>query len=251
MAIRGNLRTLNLRNLVQVNCQGGYTSRIHVWTDRGEGEIYIERGQVVHAWFGRTKGKEALLYILSLPEGEFLQEMNVPAPERTIDQDWMMLFLETLQKQEETSTTRLSASLGVEEEPLEVEVEEFAEEPIPAGEELRQRVRGKLLVKRHGRLTGEEIDVEGDVIIGKFSKETGPVDIDLSFLPEAPYVSRRHARIFLREDGKFVIEDLGSTNGTYINRGPRIVAPTVLEDGDEITLGNAHFVFRYVIEEGL
>ena len=120
MAIRGNLRTLNLRNLVQVNCQGGYTSRIHVWTDRGEGEIYIERGQVVHAWFERMKGKEALLYILSLSDGEFLQEMNIPAPERTIDQDWMMLFLETLQKQEETSTTRLSASLGVEEEPLEI-----------------------------------------------------------------------------------------------------------------------------------
>ncbi len=248
MAIRGNLRTLNLRNLVQVNCQGGYTSRIHVWTDKGEGEIYIEKGQVVHAWFERMKGKEALLYILSLQEGEFLQEMNIPAPEHTIDQDWMVLFLETLQHAEEANTTRLSASLNAETEPVEIEVEEEGEITL-ASTELRQKIRGKLLVKRHGRLTGEEIDVEGDVILGKFSKETGPVDIDLSFLPEAPYISRRHARIFLREDGKFVIEDLGSTNGTYINRGPRIVAPTVLEDGDEITLGNAHFVFRYVIED--
>lgn len=249
MAIRGNLRTLNLRNLVQVNCQGGYTSRIHVWTDKGEGEIYIERGQVVHAWFERTKGKEALLHILSLKEGEFLQEMNVKAPEHTIDQSWMALFLETLQSTQEDHTTRLSRSLHPDVEPVEIEVEENGESTTLAPEDLQRKIRGKLLVKRYGRLTGEEIDVEGDVILGKFSKETGPVDVDLSYLPEASYISRRHARIFLREDGKFVIEDLGSTNGTYINRGSRIVAPTVLNDGDEITLGNAHFVFRYVIEE--
>lgn len=50
-------------------------------------------------------------------------------------------------------------------------------------------------------------------------------------------VSRRHARIFFR-DSRFYIEDLGSTNGTYLN-GVRLdpYSPRPLGDGDEIRLG--------------
>ncbi len=45
-------------------------------------------------------------------------------------------------------------------------------------------------------------------------------------------VSRRHARIFVREDG-FYVEDLGSKNGTYVN-GILAREPIKLQDGDEI-----------------
>ncbi|MCF6191980.1 MAG: FHA domain-containing protein [Candidatus Hydrothermae bacterium] len=247
MAIRGNLETLNLRTLVQVNCRGGYTARIHVWTKEGEGEIYIHQGQVVHAWFNQRRGKEALLYILSLASGEFLQEMNIEPPERTIQEDWSQIFLESLKNETVHPTTRLTrwSEQQTAEPTTESPVEPSGPTPIKEG----VRPKGRLLVRRHGRFTGEEIDIEGDVIIGKFSPETGPVDVDLSFFPEAPYISRRHARIYQREDGKFVIEDLGSINGTYVNRGPRIVAPTVLNDGDEIALGNAQFIFKYVYDE--
>jgi len=50
-------------------------------------------------------------------------------------------------------------------------------------------------------------------------------------------VSRRHARIFFRND-RFYIEDLGSTNGTYVN-GVRLdpYSPRPLGDGDELRLG--------------
>lgn len=48
-------------------------------------------------------------------------------------------------------------------------------------------------------------------------------------------VSRRHARIFL-QGTSYVIEDLGSTNGTYIN-GQRLMGPYVLRPGEIITLG--------------
>ncbi|WP_448592254.1 FHA domain-containing protein [Thermoflexus hugenholtzii] len=50
-------------------------------------------------------------------------------------------------------------------------------------------------------------------------------------------VSRRHARVFY-QDGRFYIEDLGSTNGTYLN-GTRLApySPQVLGEGDEIRLG--------------
>lgn len=52
-----------------------------------------------------------------------------------------------------------------------------------------------------------------------------------------PEISRRHARFLLRPEGVF-IEDLGSTNGTFVN-GVRIGAPQVLADGDLITLAES------------
>jgi len=58
-----------------------------------------------------------------------------------------------------------------------------------------------------------------------------------------PEVSRRHAR-FMRKDENFLIEDLGSTNGTFLN-GERISSPQQLRSGDVITLGeNVVMVFE-------
>jgi predicted component of type VI protein secretion system len=48
-------------------------------------------------------------------------------------------------------------------------------------------------------------------------------------------ISRRHARLQF-QGGKYVIEDLGSTNGTYVN-GQRLAAPYVLKPGDLISFG--------------
>lgn len=51
-----------------------------------------------------------------------------------------------------------------------------------------------------------------------------------------PEVSRRHVRIVRRADG-FAVEDIGSTNGTFVN-GQRISHLTMLQDGDAIDLGD-------------
>jgi pSer/pThr/pTyr-binding forkhead associated (FHA) protein len=50
-----------------------------------------------------------------------------------------------------------------------------------------------------------------------------------------PDVSRRHAKVQV-DNGSATIEDLGSTNGTYVN-GERIDAPRSLRDGDEVQIG--------------
>jgi DNA-binding winged helix-turn-helix (wHTH) protein len=55
-------------------------------------------------------------------------------------------------------------------------------------------------------------------------------------------VSRRHARITVREDGA-ELEDLGSKNGTSL-RGERITGAAPLRDGDDIALGSVHLTFR-------
>lgn len=52
-----------------------------------------------------------------------------------------------------------------------------------------------------------------------------------------PEISRRHARLFV-QDGQFFLEDLGSTNGTFIN-GRRVHAPTRLQDSDVIEFGES------------
>ena len=55
-------------------------------------------------------------------------------------------------------------------------------------------------------------------------------------------VSRRHARIVVA-DGKAVLEDLGSKNGTFV-RGSLVTRPAPLQDGDEICIGTTVLVFR-------
>ena len=56
------------------------------------------------------------------------------------------------------------------------------------------------------------------------------------------YVSNVHARVYLR-DGSYWLEDLGSTNGTYMNRA-RVSVPTAFGPGDEVRMGKATLELR-------
>ncbi len=50
------------------------------------------------------------------------------------------------------------------------------------------------------------------------------------------YASQIHARVF-RRDGQFYVEDLGSTNGTWLNRN-KVTGPLELHRGDQLQIGN-------------
>jgi pSer/pThr/pTyr-binding forkhead associated (FHA) protein len=54
-------------------------------------------------------------------------------------------------------------------------------------------------------------------------------------------VSRRHAELLRRPDGRYVVRDVGSLNGTYVNR--ERVDEAELEDGDELQVGMFKLVF--------
>ncbi|MBL8324137.1 MAG: EAL domain-containing protein [Rubrivivax sp.] len=56
----------------------------------------------------------------------------------------------------------------------------------------------------------------------------------------APGMSRQHAVLVATEDGRLRLTDLGSTNGTYVNR-VRLAAARVLDENDVIHFGNAEF----------
>ena len=57
-----------------------------------------------------------------------------------------------------------------------------------------------------------------------------------------PYMSKNHAKIFLR-DGVFYIQDLDSTNGSFLNGRRLPDHPVRLKDSDKLSFGNISFIF--------
>ena len=60
------------------------------------------------------------------------------------------------------------------------------------------------------------------------------------FVVDAALVSRVHCRFTLNDTGELELEDLGSTNGTFVNG--RKVTKVLLSDGDKLTIGRVEFV---------
>jgi FHA domain len=65
---------------------------------------------------------------------------------------------------------------------------------------------------------------------------------DCQVVLDDTYASQQHARVF-DSSGSFHVEDLGSTNGTYVN-GRKISYPLELRQGDRIKIGKTVFEFR-------
>ena len=99
-----------------------------------------------------------------------------------------------------------------------------------------------------GDKPGEAFQIwDGLNIIGRADPQGKPIDIDLEgqeTSKQAPSVSRQHAAVKL-ENGVCTLEDLGSSNGTFVNRGERLQPgqPLQLNDGDEIIVGLVYLKF--------
>jgi hypothetical protein len=86
------------------------------------------------------------------------------------------------------------------------------------------------LVMRAGPNPGKVFTIsKSEVVIGR--------DVNADLVINTAEISRRHARLYM-DGGVYVVEDLGSTNGTFIN-GQRLTTPTALRSGDMIMLGEA------------
>ena len=68
------------------------------------------------------------------------------------------------------------------------------------------------------------------------------------FVVDAALVSRVHCRFTLSSGGNLEIEDLGSTNGTFVNG--RKVNKKVLSDGDKLTVGRVEFIVNAADDAG-
>lgn len=93
----------------------------------------------------------------------------------------------------------------------------------------------RLVVERApGHDPGMIYDLDGDVSLGRGDR----AEIRL----EDPFASSRHARVY-RQGNTLVVEDLGSTNGTYLNE-ELLQTPRPLHPGDRIRIGDSEFTFE-------
>ena len=92
------------------------------------------------------------------------------------------------------------------------------------------------LVVSEGTLTGTTVALQGQTItLGRAHDSTIVLDDD--------YASSRHARIYPDRDGQWIVEDLGSTNGTYLDR-TRLTTPTPIPLGAPIRIGKTVIELR-------
>lgn len=111
---------------------------------------------------------------------------------------------------------------------------------------LSKGVHAVLIIER-GASVGTEFGLTSEESnIGRWDADNGIFpDVDLDTHDPEAKVSRRHARI-IQENGRYMLEDLGSTNGTFINRGRRLIPGNrqPLNDGDEVIVGKTFLRFR-------
>ena len=93
----------------------------------------------------------------------------------------------------------------------------------------------KLVVLEPAELNGVEFPLSDEMTVGR-AAGCGIA------LPEDTFVSQLHARVF-RRDGDLFIEDLGSTNGTYLN-GKQVSAASVMRKGDRVQAGRTVLELR-------
>ncbi len=91
-----------------------------------------------------------------------------------------------------------------------------------------------------GNGTGDTLVVEDELVIGRHAEGPGR-------LSEDEEISRRHARLSREATGDYALEDLGSSNGTFVN-GLRIQSPVLLSLGDSIEVGATTLVVRGIVQ---
>ena len=100
--------------------------------------------------------------------------------------------------------------------------------------DFREDFEPRLVVENaSGHEPGVAYDLSGGATLGR-----GDVEIQL----DDPFASSRHAKIS-RQGRTLVIEDLGSTNGTYLNEEP-LTGPQPLHDGDRVRIGDCEFAYH-------
>jgi len=90
----GTLKNIQLLDLIQLCCQSGMHTAIRVSEGSQQGNILIERGQIVHATAGDVAGEEAFYMILAWKSGSFEALGPVSVPETTIERSWEFLLME-------------------------------------------------------------------------------------------------------------------------------------------------------------
>ena len=144
-----------------------------------------------------------------------------------------------------TETAEAEGEEGAEaagDEPAEPAAEEAV--PVAAALSEEQPVAGSAsLTITRGGTVGKVFELQaGDNLVGRWDPDSGSFpEVDMENDDPEARISRKHALIKFATE--LTIEDIGSLNGTFVNRGQRLEpgSPAPLKDGDEIIIGKTFF----------
>jgi CRP-like cAMP-binding protein len=121
------------------------------------------------------------------------------------------------------------------------------ERVVPPDQKPSQPTQSEALAFFISKASGNVFPVfKSDSLIGRYDSVTGQApEIDLTNEDSARNISRRHARILVKDGKPYVAEEIGTMNGTYLNghKMPTGVL-TPINDGDELTLCRLTLTFR-------
>ena len=106
---------------------------------------------------------------------------------------------------------------------------------MPPKSAAARSVPDRLVISDPKELQGVEFHLDDEMTVGRAA------GCGVS-LPDDTFVSQLHARIF-RRDGDFFVEDLGSTNGTYLN-DKKVTTAVPLRKGDRVKFGRTTMELR-------
>ena len=100
---KGSVSDFQLSDIIQLNCLGRLTSALNIKCDDGEGIIYFQEGNIIHAETQNLEGEHAFYHILSWQGGEFQVLRNHVPPRESISRNWQSLLLESMRRVDESS----------------------------------------------------------------------------------------------------------------------------------------------------
>ncbi|MGH2756048.1 MAG: FHA domain-containing protein FhaB/FipA [Actinomycetota bacterium] len=118
--------------------------------------------------------------------------------------------------------------------PQTARVQQAAKRQGAASARRSKKAPRKVTVVEGQGLKGRSFDLDSEMLIGRADK--------CHIVLEDTYASQVHARIFSKGEG-YMVEDMGSTNGTYLNR-QKITSPTELQRGDHVKIGKTVLEMR-------
>jgi CRP-like cAMP-binding protein len=222
--------------------------------DEGEEMFIIQSGRV--AIKKRVKDGETVLAVLE--KGDFFGEMAIlermprsATAELTEDGDLIVIgsevFGDMIKANPEIAVRMLrkySIRLRETNKQLELVMQKgggAAVEPreVPAAPPSAGTVQAEALAYFISPTTGNVFPVfKSDALIGRFDSVTGMrPEVDLTNEDQSRNISRRHARLVIKDGKHFVAEEIGTMNGTFLN-GKKLLngVLTPIGDGDELTL---------------
>ena len=100
--------------------------------------------------------------------------------------------------------------------------------PVDTGRRSRRNQAERVRVIEPPERKGQEFELGDELTVGRAAGCSVSI-------PDDTFVSQLHARVF-RRDGDLWLEDLGSTNGTFLN-DKKVSAPVVMHRGDLLKIG--------------